>query len=150
MIYAEIVHGSNGLTQQYDIRKKVFIEEQGVYESIERDEYDRDCSHVLVYEDDIAVATGRIIYVNNIPLIGRIAVLKEYRGKQYGDLVVRKLVDQCFRQGEKRVEVHAQLSVIKFYEGIGFVAYGDDYLESNILHRSMYITQESIVTKCRQ
>lgn len=145
MLYAEMLHGSKGLSAQYEIRRKVFIEEQGVDEALERDGYDAVSDHVLVYEDNIPVGTGRVIYKDEdaAPLIGRIAVLKEHRGKQYGDLIVRKLVDYCFRKGHERVEVHAQLPVIGFYEGIGFTAYGDVYLESNIEHRSMFITPET-------
>jgi len=149
MLYAEIVKGSEGLEIQYDIRKKVFIEEQGVKEELERDEYDALCNHVIVVEDDIPVATGRVIYKDINPLIGRIAVLKEHRGKQYGDLVVRKLVDYCFRHGDERVEVHAQLPVVGFYEGIGFIQYGQVFIESGIKHVNMYLTQDNMKFKCR-
>ncbi len=91
MLYAEMLHGSKGLSAQYEIRRKVFIEEQGVDEALERDGYDAVSDHVLVYEDNIPVGTGRVIYKDEdaAPLIGRIAVLKEHRGKQYGDLIVR-------------------------------------------------------------
>jgi len=148
MIYAEIVHGLKGLKEQYRIRKEVFIKEQGIDENLERDGLDRDCSHVLVFENNEAVGTGRVLDTDNSPLIGRIAVLKDYRGKQYGDLIVRKLVDFCFRQGEKRVEVHSQIPTIKFYEGIGFEISGEEFLENGITHISMYITKDSFKTKC--
>lgn len=148
MIYADIVQGKDGLDKQYAIRKKVFIEEQGVDESIERDDYDLMCAHVIVYEDKKPVGTGRIIHKEGKALIGRIAVLKEYRGKKYGDLIVRKLVDYGFRNGEETIEVHAQLQVLNFYEGIGFIAYGEEYYESSILHRSMVITKDAFYRPC--
>lgn len=148
MIYAEIVHGLSGLENQYRIRKEVFSKEQGIAEELDRDGKDKECSHVLVFEDNQAVATGRVIDTEDGPLIGRIAVLKEHRGKQYGDLVVRKLVDFCFRQGELKVEVHSQLQVIAFYEGIGFEVSGEEFLENGITHISMFITQDSFKTKC--
>lgn len=150
MLYAEIVHGSKGLEQQYAIREKVFIEEQGVDPSIERDALDKDCYHVLVFEDNTAVGTGRIIYKDGVPLIGRIAVLREHRGKKYGDLIVRKLVDYCFRHGDPKVEVHAQIQVLPFYEGIGFVPFGDVYLEADIEHRSMYLTEDGMIRACQR
>lgn len=148
MIYAEIVHGINGLKEQNRIREEVFVKEQGIDIKLERDGKDKECSHVLVFEDNVAVATGRVIDTEKGPLIGRIAVLKEHRGKQYGDLVVRKLVDLCFRQGEKVVEVHSQLPVVKFYEGIGFEKSGEEFLENGIKHISMFISQDSFKTKC--
>lgn len=148
MIYAEIVHGMSGLKQQFSIRQKVFVEEQGIDIRLEQDGKDKECSHVLVMVDNLAVGTGRVIDTDKGPLIGRIAVLKEHRGKQYGDLIVRKLVDLCFRQGEKKVEVHSQLPVISFYEGIGFTVSGEEFLENGIKHISMYITKDSFKTKC--
>lgn len=148
MLYAEIVHGKDGLEKQYAIRKEVFIKEQGVDEKLERDAYDAICNHVLVVEDGQAVGTGRVIYKDKTPLIGRIAVLKVYRGKQYGDLIVRKLVDYCFRQGDPRIEVHAQLPVVDFYKGIGFIPYGETFMESGIEHMNMYLTEENMIKKC--
>jgi len=148
MIYAEIVHGLSGLENQFRIRNEVFVEEQGIAKELDQDGKDKECSHVLVFEDNQAVATGRVIDTDDGPLIGRIAVLKEHRGKQYGDLVVRKLVDFCFRQGEKTVKVHSQLHVLGFYEGIGFQVSGKEFLENGISHINMFVTQDSFKTKC--
>lgn len=148
MVVAEIVSGSKGLEIQYEIRKKVFVEEQSVEIKLERDEYDFKSDHVLVYEDNIPVGTGRLIIKDQVYLIGRIAVLKEYRGKKYGDLIVRKLVDHGFRHGAKRIEVHSQLQVLEFYKTIGFIAFGHIYLESGIQHQSMFITEELFRKPC--
>lgn len=148
MVTAEIKHGSQGLDEQYRIRYQVFTLEQDVPIEIEQDEYDQISQHVIVYEDNVAVGTGRIINKKDIWLIGRIAVLPDYRGKRYGDLIVRKLVDHGFRMGYKKIEVHSQLQVLNFYKHIGFVEYGDEYLESNILHKSMYITEDLFYKPC--
>lgn len=148
MIVAEIVKGSKTLEIQYEIRKKVFIDEQHVDEQIERDHYDMISDHVIVYEDNIPVGTGRLILQDNKYLIGRIAVLKQYRGKRYGDLIVRKLVDHGFRQGALRIEVHSQVQVVPFYKNIGFKEFGDEFIEANIKHISMYITEEIFRKPC--
>lgn len=148
MIVAEIVHGSKGLEEQYSIRKKVFVQEQGVPISHEQDQYDINCNHVIVYEDNLPVATGRIIIKDGEYLIGRIAVLKEHRGKKYGDLVVRKLVDFGFRQGAEYVHVHSQTQVMDFYKTIGFIAYGKPYLEANIEHVSMKVNETGFRKPC--
>lgn len=148
MITAEIKHGSEGLSEQYYIRNQVFTLGQGVPQNIEQDEYDAISHHVLVYEDNNAVGTGRLIFKDKQWLIGRIAVLKDYRGKQYGDLIVRKLVDFGFRSHIDRIEVHSQLQVLDFYKKIGFIEYGDVFLESNIEHKSMYITEDLFYRPC--
>lgn len=148
MITAEIKHGKLGLNEQYEIRTQVFTMEQGVPMDIERDFYDTLSHHVVVYEEQKAVGTGRIIFKDNQWLIGRIAVLKEYRGKHYGDLIVRKLVDFGFRNGYPKIVVHSQLQVLNFYKGIGFNEYGDVFLEADIEHKSMYITEDLFYKSC--
>lgn len=142
MIVGEMRHGRKGLEEQYMIREQVFVNEQGVDPSIERDEYDEVSYHCIVREDEIPCGTGRIIIKDDDPLIGRIAVLKEYRGKQIGDLIVRMLLDFGFRHGFEKIYVHSQVRVLNFYKKIGFEEIGQPYEEAGISHITMYITED--------
>ena len=149
MIIAEMVHGSKGLERQYFIRDKVFTEEQNISKEVSHDDDDTSSWHVIVYEDSKPIGTGRIIYINNTFLIGRIAVLKSFRGQGIGDLIVRKLIFFGFEHGETRIEVHSQLHAVDFYKRIGFEAYGDVYKESGVDHISMYITEKMVKKPCK-
>lgn len=142
MIVGEMRHGRNGLEDQYAIREQVFVNEQGIDPNIERDEYDEVSFHCIVKEDGVLCGTGRIIIKDDEPLIGRIAVLKEYRGKQIGDLIVRMLLDFGFQYEFEKIYVHSQLKVIDFYKKIGFQEVGESYEEAGIEHKSMFITEE--------
>jgi len=148
MIVAEIRHGSLGLKEQYAIRTAVFTYEQGISEEIDHDLFDKISDHVILYEDNLAVGTGRIIFKDSTWLIGRIAVLKSHRGKHYGDLIVRKLVDCGLKKGYNQIVVHSQVQVLEFYRKIGFVEFGDIYLEAGIEHKSMYINEENFYKQC--
>jgi predicted GNAT family N-acyltransferase len=67
MIQGKMIQGRDDLSQVYKIRKEVFVEEQGIDESLEFDDADQEAIHVLVYEGmdaSKAVATGRIIYMS--------------------------------------------------------------------------------------
>ena len=67
------------------IRKEVFMDEQGFCN--EFDEIDKIAFHAVLYEDDRAAATGRMYYddkEHHCYVIGRLAVDKACRGKQYG------------------------------------------------------------------
>lgn len=147
MIHAEFVD-FDMIEIPYKIREKVFIQGQNIAVDVERDIYDKEADHVVVYEENIAVATGRLIYKDGEYLIGRIGVLPEYRGKRYGDLVVRMLVDKAFRKGAFDVFVHAQLSAVDFYKKIGFKRFGDVYIESGIEHISMSISPITFAKPC--
>ena len=148
------------LTDVYEIRRKVFIQEQGVPEQEEYDEYDKSAIFCVVYEpkneseennnnDLISVATGRLVLLEDGRYkIGRIAVLKEYRGKQYGDMVVKMLVNKAFMSGATKVYVGAQIRAKGFYQTIGFEEYGNSYMESGIEHIGMVLEKDKLCTKC--
>ncbi len=137
MISSKWFTGNDDLSDPFYIRRKVFVEEQGVPAEIDFDGSDADARLVVIYERDSPVATGRIVVNNGAYTLGRIAVLKEKRGSHYGDLVVRMLIRKCFDLGVGEQFVHAQTKVQKFYEKLGFVAYGAEYLEAGISHISM-------------
>ncbi|WP_207655806.1 GNAT family N-acetyltransferase [Vallitalea okinawensis] len=130
--------GTDNLHEAFEIRKKVFVEEQNVPQELEYDEYDRQADHIIIYEGNQPVATGRLFETDDsIFMLGRIAVLREYRGKSIGDFLVRMMVRKAFDEGAKEVQLHAQLSVKKFYEKLGFIAYGDIFDEAGIDHIHM-------------
>ena len=103
-----------------EIRIKVFMEEQGFKD--EFDDLDEVCKHLVVFDHQKAIGTCRYYYDNPLQanVIGRIAVIKEYRGKKVGQYIVQSACSLI--QGN--VCLHAQLQAKPFYEKLGFVAYG--------------------------
>ena len=150
MIATEWILGDNeqDLTEVRAIRKKVFCEEQQVPSDIEADGMDSLAVHLLVYYNNLPAATGRIWIKNDKFTLGRIAVLKEFRGKRLGDLVVRLLIRKAFDTGGKQQWVHAQVPVQGFYEKLGFIPCGDIYEEAGIPHITM-VHEGDIFGKCQ-
>ncbi|AKB37341.1 hypothetical protein MSSAC_2751 [Methanosarcina siciliae C2J] len=128
---------SDELEDAFYVRREVFIKEQNVPEAEELDEADLSSWHVVVYASDRPVATGRLCNNERTWLIGRISVLKEFRGKQIGKLVVEKLLEKAVELGTGAVHINAQTHAVSFYEKFGFIAYGEIFLEANIEHISM-------------
>lgn len=149
MVKGIYLNGEQNLSDAFSIRRKVFIEEQKVPEEIEMDGMDAYAIHAVAYTGEKAVATGRIIYDGDVYKIGRIAVLKEERGKDYGDFIVRMLLDKAFLHGAKEVILGAQLPAVGFYAKIGFESYGEPYWEAGIEHIPMKIKKEAVCSKCR-
>ena len=128
------------------IRCAVFIDEQGVSEKEEIDEYDGDPAettgvvHVVAYRAGVAVATGRLM-VHAPPgehaHIGRVAVLAEYRKQGLGRAVMLALHNEARTRGYAGVALGAQLPAIPFYETLGYVASGEVYLDAGMEHRWM-------------
>ena len=140
MITTKWFEGEQGIEDALYIRTVVFIEEQRVSVEEEMNGTDENAVHLVVYENEVAVATGRIIIENDCFILGRIAVLKEHRGKKLGDLVVRMLIRKAYTMGGRKQYIHAQIYAKGFYEKLGFEAYGDEYMEVNIPHLSMVHT----------
>lgn len=118
------------------VRRIVFIKEQHVPEALELDESDSICHHVLVTDaDNKPVGTGRI---GPDGRIGRMAVLKEYRGQGVGSALLAALLDYARQEQYAGVYLHAQLDAIPFYEKHGFMANGETFMDAGIPHRTMF------------
>ena len=128
---------SHDLDDAFYVRREVFIKEQKVSEEEEFDEADFKSHHVIVYADSKPIATGRLLKENDVWLIGRISVLKEFRGKNAGKFLVEKLLEKAVELGADEIHIHAQTHAVPFYEKFGFVTYGEMFFEAGIEHISM-------------
>ena len=117
------------------VRHAVFVEEQGIPESLEWDGRDADCRHVLALAGDAEViATGRLMDDGRI---GRMAVLRTWRGCGVGRALLERLLLQALQGGLRRVYVHAQLEVAGFYSRAGFRLAGQPFVTADIVHVEM-------------
>ncbi|MHB1374092.1 MAG: GNAT family N-acetyltransferase [Thauera sp.] len=117
------------------VRTAVFVVEQGVPESIERDAMDALSRHAIARDSGgVVVATGRLLPDGRI---GRMAVLAPLRGTGMGGAVLQALMAEAVRLGMLEVVLNAQVHALDFYRRHGFVEHGDVFLEAGIEHRAM-------------
>lgn len=116
------------------VRLDVFVAEQGIPEALEWDEHDAVSVHAVVYDRDRPVATGRLLPDGRI---GRMAVLRAWRGRGLGGAVLEHLVGLASARGDAVVELSAQVHAIGFYRRHGFDADGPVYDDAGIPHRTM-------------
>lgn len=120
-----------------EIREQVFIIEQNVPSIAEWDDIDAQSLHVMARDGEgRPIGTGRL---NPRHTIGRVAVVSNWRGRGVGNAMMQALLGAARERGIPRVELHSQTHASGFYERLGFVAFGEEYLECDILHRSMAI-----------
>ena len=123
----------------FAIRRKVFMEEQG-YRN-EFDEIDETCGFVVLYADGSAVGTGRFFSSEEngkIAVFGRIAVLKEYRGREFGRKIMEELEKAAKKEGFRGAVLTAQEYAVPFYEKCGFSLSDDEILyDEGNPHRRM-------------
>ena len=130
------------LFQALAIREVVFIEEQHVPETIERDAEDARAYHLLAFAEGHAIGTGRLV-VLPAPLrgetgawgqMGRMAVLQSHRKHGVGSLLLGALEAEARRRGLAGILVHAQLYALGFYERHGYRPVGPVFEEAGIDH----------------
>lgn len=120
------------------IRHRVLVHEQGVPEALEADADDAAARHYLLWIGGTAAGTARLLLKpGGVGKIGRVALLPEYRGAGRGALLVRCLVADARARGCRELVLDAQIPVLPFYERLGFVAEGAEFLDAGILHRRM-------------
>lgn len=118
------------------IREIVFIDEQKF--SYDLDDIDEIAFHTVLYDDMSPVATGRFFFdENNIPHIGRVTVLKEYRETGVGRYLMEILEKTAMEQGAEYITLGAQVRASVFYEKIGYIRYGDIFYDEYCEHINM-------------
>ena len=139
------------LQRAFSIRLRVFVREQGVPEEIELDEDDRKATHFLASIDGKPVGTARLVVTNQKAKIGRMAVLKTYRGRGVGKALLKRALELARKRRAKLIYLNAQVPVVGFYEKMGFRCAGRVFMEAGILHRKMVFRQgESICFLARK
>ncbi len=108
------------------------MKEQGF--KYEFDETDHLAKHMLLFEDDIPVATCRFFFSveRDCYVIGRIAVSKEFRGKQYGKKMLQGAEKTVSDLGGKRIELSAQCRVAEFYKKQGYMELNDIHMDEDV------------------
>ena len=133
----EIVKWIDGLSQLKNIREKVFIQEQKVTPQLEWDDMDEKAIHFLVFNDKAAIGCARAIVIKDHMQLGRMAVLKEYRGQGIGGALIEKAVTTAKLNQLSAIYISAQCHAIDFYKKFGFEVTSDIYLDAEIPHRDM-------------
>lgn len=123
------------------VRTPVFIVEQFVTPEFEWDELDASAVHLLAMLEDLnlepqPIACLRIIDYHKI---GRMAVLKEYRGMGLGAALLLEAVHICKLHGSTSIYLSAQTHAIAFYEKCGFKVTSAEYQDVHIPHVDMQL-----------
>jgi predicted GNAT family N-acyltransferase len=115
------------------IREAVFIAEQSVPPELEWDAEDNDAIHFLALEGDFPIGTARLLPDGEI---GRLSVLKDWRGMKVGDALLKAVIDEAERRDLKQ-KLSAQVQATGFYERFGFTVVSDEFLEAGLPHVDM-------------
>ena len=120
------------------VRTEVFVIEQGFPVEIELDQLDDVVLHIVLYENDIPIATGRIIQETPTQFrLGRIAVLQDYRKSGIGARIMKFMEAKAAELGAIKLLLSAQFRTQGFYEKCGYIAIGGTYTDHHVEHIDM-------------
>jgi predicted GNAT family N-acyltransferase len=108
------------------IRIEVFVDEQGFNE--EFDKVDYEAIHFLAFNSQGApVGTCRIFNKDDksVFYLGRLAVLKSYRGLKIGSALICQCENVARNLGASEIRLHSQYRVKNFYQKCGYNEYGE-------------------------
>ena len=143
MIRIELSAWPEARAEATRIRETVFVSEQGVPPEIELDLHDPHCVHALARDKTgCAVGTGRLLPSEAhgerlVAHVGRMAVLKQWRGQGVGSKLLAHLIEAARARGDTEVALSSQTHAEGFYRAHGFVPDGDEFLDAGIPHRTM-------------
>ena len=105
-----------------EVRTRVFVEEQG-YQN-EFDSHDADAVHLCLYDGGRGVATARAYRhsEDGVYVLGRVAVLPDFRGRGLG---------------AREIRLSSQLHAMKMYAALGYQPEGETIYDEGQPHRMM-------------
>ena len=130
----ELMQWESARVHAAPIRMLVFVDEQRVPAELEMDEHDAQCVHAVAFDGARAIATGRLLPDGHI---GRMAVLREFRGKGLGGQILERLIETARKRGDREALLSAQVHALAFYRRHGFEPLGEVYDEAGIPHQAM-------------
>lgn len=138
LIKSKILKRPDCLEDCFKVRYEVFVDEQGFDKSIELDELDDVAYHVLITDNDKPIATARYFSNDDNYKIGRVCVLKEYRGLKLGNYLLECIEKHLKEIKIKKIVLNAQYDSKNFYFKNGYEEIGEIFYEEGCKHIKMF------------
>lgn len=132
------------ISELYEIvkaRYEVFACEQEITCENDFDDKDKECIHLFVIDNDKVVGYCRLLPPGlsyDDASIGRVLVLKEYRGKGLAKEMMIKAINEIEKNYKvNKITLSAQCYIKELYKSVGFIEASEEYEEAGIPHVKM-------------
>ena len=112
----------------------MFVIEQNISEKDEFEGGEDTFTHFCLFKDRSLAGYIRIAVDDRILHIGRVAVKKNFRKQGLGSLLMKTVEDYGVSKGCDSFILHAQLKAKNFYQKLGYITSGDEFIEAGIVH----------------
>jgi predicted GNAT family N-acyltransferase len=134
----KLVENDDELTDAFEVRRQVFVDEQGVQEDVVFDGCEGQAMHVVVKDGEKPIGTARVRFLDTRQVkLERMAVLEPFRHIGIGRKLMSFLAQELKNKQVEKVVLHAQFGAIEFYRACGFNESGSPFREAGIKHIKM-------------
>ena len=129
-----------------ELRRKVFMEEQGFQNEFDAVDEDERTIHLSAYRDGQLIGCARVFPSTLEPgletadghwVFGRLAVLPQHRGGGAGSRILAEAERLAADAGATEIHLHAQCSAQPLYVRAGYEAYGPIEYDEHVEHQWM-------------
>ena len=122
------------------IRETVFTNELGISKQELFDSHDETCDHFLIFDGKEIAGSVRILSMEKVVKLERMAILKDFRTKNYGKNCIFHLKEYYSVHDVSHIILDSIYSVRGFYKKCGFIEEGDVFQRVGIDHIRMSLT----------
>jgi len=137
-IYYKLVGNGEELSEASEIRRQVFVVEQGISEDLVYDSYDNEAIHLIAKQGERIIGIARVRFLKpGEAKLERMAILPLYRLKGIGKKMVSFLIEMLNRRRIEKLILNSQYDAAEFYNKCGFSVTGSPFMEAGIKHIRM-------------
>ena len=130
----------------FEVRRRVFMDEQGYADEFDAIDDSASCVHITLYLDGEIAGCARVFAAGSAAeaessvscggagesqpglgrqcvdtwLVGRVAVLPQFRGRGFGACIMQATEREARVRGARRLRLHSQEHAVGFYECCGY------------------------------
>ncbi len=137
-LHIQLATTPDEIIDHFALRKTIFIEEQGVSETLEMDGLDDQATLIIAKMNHQPIGCARYRLLENYIKVERVGVLKDYRGQGIGQAIMAFIEQEIASSSPiLTIKLHAQDHAISFYHHLGYQDIGEPFYEAGILHQAM-------------
>ncbi|WP_102347290.1 GNAT family N-acetyltransferase [Bacillus sp. Marseille-P3661] len=134
----KIATNDKEIDDAFSVRHEVFVNEQNVPLEEEMDQYDKEATHFVLYDNGQPIGAGRCRQLEDVLKVERICVLSSYRKKGCGILLMQQAEEIATKKGIHKLKLNAQTHAENFYKKLGYETVSEDvFMDAGIPHVTM-------------
>ena len=115
----------------------MFVDEQGVSPTADRDGRDPEAVHLVAVEDGRVIGTCRVLIQGPLARLGRLAVERDRRRRGIAAAILDAAGVVAREAGATEIDLHAQTYALALYRDAGYTERGEEFVEEGIRHVAM-------------